>query len=176
MIQSFPRYKNDITRTGFTLIELLIVIAIIGILASVVMASLSGAKTRADDAKRVVQAQGVGRLIEMYEMDHLEYPLAAEIESGEIYPDNETLMAALSDAISEYGVLPPDFSANYTAATSYSGSVTAIHSDDGSCRVFPRGMALLSFAGGALGHSCIPNEDMFILCYGESFYENPCVH
>lgn len=52
---------------GFTLIELLVVIAIIGLLSSVVLASLSTARLRARDASLM---QEVNQLATMYELEY----------------------------------------------------------------------------------------------------------
>ncbi len=62
---------------GFTLIELLVVIAIIGILSSVVLASLNNARAKARDAERLSDMQQVVRALELYANDNGgNYPVA----------------------------------------------------------------------------------------------------
>jgi prepilin-type N-terminal cleavage/methylation domain-containing protein len=58
--------KKTYLQKGFTLIELLVVIAIIGILSSVVLASLSTARNRGNDAKIQGQLQAMRPQAELY--------------------------------------------------------------------------------------------------------------
>lgn len=51
---------------GFTLIELLVVIAIIGMLSSIVLASLNTARAKARDAKRASDMHQVANALELY--------------------------------------------------------------------------------------------------------------
>lgn len=59
---------------GFTLIELLVVIAIIGLLASIVMAGLSKAKSKARYARTVTELQQISTAMELYYEDNGSYP------------------------------------------------------------------------------------------------------
>jgi prepilin-type N-terminal cleavage/methylation domain-containing protein len=54
------------TSRGFTLIELLVVIAIIGILSSVVLASLNDARQKSRDAKRIADVKQLQLANELY--------------------------------------------------------------------------------------------------------------
>lgn len=73
-----------IKRKGFTLIELLVVIAIIGILSSVVLASLNSARKKSRDARRVADIGQLRLALELY------------FDASSAYPD------ALSDLATEY--------------------------------------------------------------------------
>ena len=61
-------------KKGFTLIELLVVIAIIAILASVVLVSLSVARAKGRDAKRVSDLKQIQNALELYYSDYGKYP------------------------------------------------------------------------------------------------------
>jgi len=64
------------TKKGFTLIELLVVIAIIGILSSVVLASLNSARQKSRDARRVSDIKQLQLALELYFDASGTYPLA----------------------------------------------------------------------------------------------------
>lgn len=59
---------------GFTLIELLVVIAIIGILSSVVLASLNSARQKGRDARRISDVKQIQLALELYYDANGSYP------------------------------------------------------------------------------------------------------
>ncbi|MEN9604343.1 MAG: hypothetical protein RJB39_28 [Candidatus Parcubacteria bacterium] len=67
------KLKNRSNQQGFTLIELLVVIAIIGLLTSIVSASLSTARAKARDAKRQAEVHSIEKALSLYSIDHRGY-------------------------------------------------------------------------------------------------------
>ena len=106
-------HKNQ---KGFTLIELLVVIAIIGILSSVVLASLNSARVKARDARRVSDVQQIKLALELYN------------DSKGYYPTALTDVVGSSNGAS-LSVLPkdPQTDASYAYAANAASNATSYH-------------------------------------------------
>ncbi len=62
---------------GFTIIELLIVMAIIGMLASVVLVVFSGMQEKSRDTRRMEDMQQLRNALGLYYIDNNQYPVVA---------------------------------------------------------------------------------------------------
>ena len=69
-----PKTYHLKPKLGFTLIELLIVIAVIGILATMIMANLQGVRERARDARRKGDLDAVKVALRLYYTDQRSFP------------------------------------------------------------------------------------------------------
>ncbi len=102
-VRGFLRREND--SKGFTLIELLVVIAIIGILSSVVLASLNSARKKGRDARRVA------------DIKQLQLALELAYDAGGAYPAALTTATLVTPGY--IAAIPTDPST--AAAYSYAG-------------------------------------------------------
>ncbi len=62
------------SRRAFTLVELLVVISIIGLLSTIAIVSLNGARTKARDTKRLADIGQFQKALEVYYADNGQYP------------------------------------------------------------------------------------------------------
>ena len=69
-------------KRGFTLIELLIVIAIIGLLSTIITVAMGNARLKARDAKRMSDLKQIQTALELYYTDQNAYPAGNSIQLG----------------------------------------------------------------------------------------------
>jgi prepilin-type N-terminal cleavage/methylation domain-containing protein len=88
-------------KSGFTLVELMVVVAIIGILASVVLVSLGSARGKTLDSRRISDIKEIQISLEEYLNDRGQLPNIGIGPSGEniAYIDNSTSSNVAWDAL-----------------------------------------------------------------------------
>ena len=75
--------KKTSEEKGFTLIELLVVISIIGLLSSIVLASISTARVKGRDSKRLQDLVQLRNALELYRLDKGAYPATNESDTNQ---------------------------------------------------------------------------------------------
>lgn len=102
-------------KNGFTLVELLVVMAILGILVTLVAAGFYTAQMRGRDAKRKSDLKEVANALSVFYSDHNRYPDSSggQIQACSYIPDNSTSCTWGSDefrdsATTYFKILPED--------------------------------------------------------------------
>ena len=165
--------KNSLKfKRGFTLVEILIVIAIIGILASIALIGLGGSRVKARDAKRISEVRQIQTALELY-LNRCGY-----------YPGPANCAGVLWTAASA----PTDWSATVTALEG-DASITNIPAKDPSGQDYIYGVSVdgQSYIIGAKleqGNAVIQGQDINTSGYSPSIScstatsptNNYCVH
>lgn len=110
-------------KRGFTLIELLVVIAIIGILSSIVLASLNSARKKGRDARRISDIKQTQLALELYYDAHSSYPTAALYATNLVSEGFISTLPTDPSAGASYGYAPGPASCT-TACTTYTLKAT----------------------------------------------------
>jgi prepilin-type N-terminal cleavage/methylation domain-containing protein/prepilin-type processing-associated H-X9-DG protein len=141
------RTTPDQSRTAFTLSELLVVIAIIGILAALLLSTLSQAKAQAQRTQCGNNLRQLGMALEQFVSDNHAYPFSMEC----INPPNGFPKAAWGDALGTYA-------GGYRLNTARkpwqpAGVFHCPAANPPSCPTFPEGIVYIDYGYNAAGIS-----------------------
>lgn len=122
---------NLTMKKGFTLIELLVVIAIIGILAALIIVSLSGARQKATDTQYKNNIRNITTALEQYALDQASPAYPANAVAG----THEAITAAnLGGELNDYlaggaGSQAWDYGSGTPQVTGYEAATTTTTND-----------------------------------------------
>ena len=141
--REFRQKRNYLT--GFTVIELLVVVAIIGIVSGIIVASVSGSKAKGRDAKRIADISVIQLALERYYDEKRYYPTDLSSSSN-------------SDDLSDYDSSVPtkDSSGNDYKYSALNADNTATCSND--CQSYHLG-ATLELANGILDDDTVDEDN-----------------
>ncbi len=135
------RYHPTVLNKAFSLIELLVVIAIIGILSSIVMASLSSARLRSRDSRRVADMKQVQIGLELYYDEFGSYPRCDnQANARECFGD-------MTVELNSKGYIPSKDVKDPLLGASYSYVPLAISSSGTKCKSYHLGAVLEGVSG-----------------------------
>src|SRR3989338_3620508 len=99
-----PKFFGVSSRSerGFTLIEILVVVAIIGVLASIVLVGLGGARRQGGDAKRIAELRQIQTGLELYFTKCGAYPGGAS--TGSCHTTDPASWADLQRTLIDAGI------------------------------------------------------------------------
>jgi len=107
--------KGQISTKGFTLIEMLVVVAVVGILASVILTTLEPARNKAKDTRIIQEVNQIRSLAEsMYDGDYSELP-----ELPKLNIQNKDLRLLVEDIKNQGGDLHIHKSGDQTRYAAY---------------------------------------------------------
>lgn len=111
-------------KKGFTLIELMVVIALIGILASVILASFTAVRARNRDGKRVSDIREIEKALSLYQIENNTFPIPTDPDEEVILSSEDEISAVLENAghISNVPTDPQHPATSYTYQTNAQGS------------------------------------------------------
>ena len=112
-------YKRKLNNFGFTLVELLVVISILGVLATIALASFRSSQARGRDAERKSDLKQIVSSLELYYSDYGKYPSSL---GGKILGCPSTSQTSCTWGLGSFTdgktvyfrVLPKDPTASYT--------------------------------------------------------------